>query len=40
VRRLRERFSIYAIDSGRLCIPALNSRNIDYVAEAIAEVMA
>jgi aromatic-amino-acid transaminase len=40
VRRLREQFSIYAIDTGRLCIPALNSRNVDYVAEAIADVMA
>ncbi len=39
VRRLREEYSLYAIDSGRICVPALNSRNIDYVASAIASVM-
>jgi len=39
VRRLRAEFSIYAIDSGRLCVAALNSRNVDYVADAIAEVI-
>jgi aromatic-amino-acid transaminase len=39
VRRLRERFSIYAIESGRICIAALNSGNLDYVAAAIAEVL-
>ena len=39
VRRLREEYSVYAIDSGRICVPALNSRNIDYVANAIASVL-
>jgi len=39
VGRLREGFSIYAIDSGRLCVPALNSGNVDYVADAIASVI-
>ena len=39
VGRLREEFSIYAIDSGRICVAALNSRNIDYVARAIASVL-
>jgi aromatic-amino-acid transaminase len=39
VQRLREEYSLYAIDSGRICVPALNSRNIDYVASAIASVM-
>ena len=39
VRRLREEYSIYAIDSGRVCIAALTSRNIDYVADAIAKVI-
>jgi len=38
VARLREQFSVYAIDSGRICVAALNSRNIDYVADAIAQV--
>jgi aromatic-amino-acid transaminase len=40
VARLREEFSVYAIDSGRICVAALNSRNVDYVAEAIARVIA
>ena len=39
VRRLREDFSIYAVDSGRICVAALNSKNIEYVAEAIAAVL-
>jgi aromatic-amino-acid transaminase len=39
VRRLREERSIYAIDSGRICVAALNSRNIDYVADGIAAVL-
>lgn len=36
---LREKFSIYAIDTGRICVAALNARNIDYVADAIATVL-
>jgi aromatic-amino-acid transaminase len=40
VARLREQFSVYAIDSGRICVAALNSRNIDYVADAITQVAA
>ena len=39
VRRLREEYSLYAIESGRICVPALNSRNVDYVAQAIASVL-
>jgi len=40
VDRLREQSSIYAIDSGRICVAALNTRNIEYVADAIAAVTA
>ncbi|MBI2294949.1 MAG: aspartate/tyrosine/aromatic aminotransferase [Betaproteobacteria bacterium] len=39
VKRLREQYSLYAIDSGRICVPALNSRNVDYIARAIAGVL-
>ena len=39
VRRLREEKSIYTIDSGRICVAALTSKNVDYVADAIAEVI-
>jgi aromatic-amino-acid transaminase len=39
VLRLRDESSIYAIESGRICVAALNSKNVDYVAEAIAKVL-
>jgi aromatic-amino-acid transaminase len=39
VRRLREEYSLYAVDSGRICVSALNSGNVDYVAKAIASVL-
>ena len=39
VRRLREEYAIYAIDTGRICVAALNSKNVDYVADAIASVI-
>jgi aromatic-amino-acid transaminase len=40
VQRLREEHSIYAIDTGRICVAALTSRNVEYVAGAIAKVVA
>ena len=40
VDRLREDSSVYAIDTGRICVAALNSRNIDHVTEAIAKTAA
>lgn len=39
VDRLREEFSIYAIDTGRICVAALNTANVNIVAEAIAKVI-
>ena len=36
---LREKYSVYALDSGRICVAALNEDNIDHVAECIAKVM-
>jgi len=39
VTRLREEFSIYAVDSGRICVASLSTRNVDYVAEAITKVL-
>jgi aromatic-amino-acid transaminase len=39
VGRLRTEYSIYAVDSGRICVAALNRKNIDYVADAIAHVI-
>jgi aromatic-amino-acid transaminase len=40
VHRLRTEHGVYAIDTGRICVAALNTRNIDYVADAIAKVVA
>ena len=40
VDTLRDQFGIYAIGTGRICLAALNSRNIDYVADSIAKVLA
>ena len=40
VDRLRDEFGIYAVSTGRICLAALNSRNIDAVADAIAAVIA
>ena len=39
VGRLRDEFSIYAVDTGRICVAALNSKNIDRVIDAIAKVL-
>jgi aromatic-amino-acid transaminase len=39
VGHLRSEYSIYAIDTGRICVAALNRGNIDYVADAIAKVI-
>ncbi len=39
VQRLRKEFSVYAIESGRICVASLNSKNIDYAARAIAGVL-
>ena len=38
-KTLREEFSIYAIDTGRVCVAALNSRNVDDIAAAVANVI-
>jgi aromatic-amino-acid transaminase len=38
MQRLRGEFGIYGVDSGRICVAALNSRNIDAVVAAIAKV--
>ncbi len=37
--RLRNEFGVYGTDTGRMCVAALNSKNIDYVCASIARVM-
>jgi aromatic-amino-acid transaminase len=39
MERLRSDFGVYGVDSGRICVAALNAKNIDYVAKAIAAVL-
>jgi aromatic-amino-acid transaminase len=39
MQRLRSEFGVYGVDSGRICVAAINSRNIDAVAAALARVM-
>lgn len=40
MQRLRGEFGVYGVDSGRICVAALNLHNIDAVAKAIAAVAA
>jgi aromatic-amino-acid transaminase len=39
MQRLRSEFGVYGIDSGRICVAALNERNLGPVAAAIAKVV-
>ena len=38
VHRLRDEYAIYALDSGRICVAALNRSNLDTVVAAVAAV--
>ena len=40
MERLRNEFGIYGVDSGRICVAALNTQNIDATVAAIAKVSA
>ena len=37
--RLRSEFGVYGTDTGRMCVAALNSKNIDYVCASVAKVI-
>ncbi|MPM30868.1 Aromatic-amino-acid aminotransferase [bioreactor metagenome] len=37
--RLRSEFGVYGTDTGRMCVAALNSKNVEYVCKAIAAVI-
>ena len=39
MQRLRSEFGIYGVDSGRICVAAINSHNIDAVTAALAQLM-
>ena len=39
VARMQNEFGVYAVNTGRICVAALNTKNIDYVADAVAAVL-
>lgn len=39
VKTLREKYSLYIVGSGRVCLAAMNEKNIGYICEAIADVL-
>ncbi len=39
MQRLRSEFGVYGVDSGRICVAAVNSRNIEAVVAALVKVM-
>ena len=39
MERLRNEFGVYGVDSGRICVAALNTKNIDHVVASIAKVV-
>lgn len=39
VEMLREKHAIYLLSSGRICVAALNDTNLEYVADAVADVL-
>ncbi len=39
MQRLRSEFGVYGIDSGRICVAAINHRNIDAVVRGLVSVM-
>ena len=39
MERLRSEFGVYGIETGRICVAALNTRNIDHVVDSIAKVL-
>jgi aromatic-amino-acid transaminase len=39
VERMKNEYGIYAVSTGRICLAALNNKNIDYVSDAIAAIL-
>jgi aromatic-amino-acid transaminase len=37
--RLRNEFGVYGTDTGRMCVAAVNSKNIAHVCASIAQVL-
>ena len=39
VNRLRDEFAVYLVRSGRMCMSGLSTKNVNYVADAVAQVL-
>jgi aromatic-amino-acid transaminase len=39
VKTLREKYSLYIVGTGRICLAAMNDKNIGYICDAIADVL-
>ncbi|MEN9560717.1 MAG: hypothetical protein RLZZ502_1928, partial [Pseudomonadota bacterium] len=39
VNRLRDEFAIYAVGTGRICMAAINDKNLPHIASSIAKVL-
>lgn len=39
VARMQNEFGVYAVSTGRICVAAMNTRNLDYVVDAVATVL-
>ena len=35
---LREKFGVYGVNNGRICVAGLSTKNVEYVAKALAAV--
>lgn len=39
MKALREKYHVYGLDSGRICVAALNHNNVDYVCQSVASLV-
>ena len=39
VQYLRDKYSLYIVGTGRICVAAMNDQNIDYICEAVANAL-
>lgn len=39
MKELRQKYHVYGLDSGRICVAAINHHNVDYVAQSVASLV-
>lgn len=39
MRTLRDRYHVYGLDSGRICLAAINHKNVDYICDSISSAL-